>query len=155
MNNYDDNTTPEALLDLLHMGTQLRTTELRIQEALRAKHLITIFKVLISEDNADSSEDYSRVEKLLGMDKILPDQGVEATSEKKWLKVKKSIVDRNRLRRKRPVNLDFLVNSLLYDKWRYIPECGEKSDEVCYCDHGVASYVHHIEVAHIAGKPRP
>jgi hypothetical protein len=122
MNNYDDNTTPEALLDLLHMGTQLRTTELRIQEALRAKHLITIFKVLISEDNADSSEDYSRVEKLLGMDKILPDQGVEVTSEKKWLKVKKSIVDRNRLRRKRPVNLDFLVNSLLYDKWRYIPE---------------------------------
>ena len=86
MNNYDDNTTPEALLDLLHMGTQLRTTELRIQEALRAKHLITIFKVLISEDNADSSEDYSRVEKLLGMDKILPHlQVISMEVIKSWL----------------------------------------------------------------------
>ena len=62
--------TPKALLDLLEMGGQLETTEIRIQRALRAKFLLQVIKDLNSVEH-DSNDSISQLEQL--MDKIQPE----------------------------------------------------------------------------------
>ena len=78
--------TPETLLDLLRMGTELETAESQIQKALRTCVLIRLVsalrkeaKMLVSSTLASSSgveEGFSKVEQILGMHKILPDHPV-------------------------------------------------------------------------------
>ena len=124
-----DEETPEALLDLLQMGTELQTAELRIQEALRANRIITILKVLFadSQDSTENStsspvdttgEGYSKAEQLLGMHKILPDQGMESelqsTDVPAHLHSSRSHERRKTHHERR--------NKLQGQTWRYIPE---------------------------------
>ena len=84
--------TPETLLDLLRMGTELETAETRIQKALRACILISLVTALKKEgkrarDQSQSTlsltthdstvdESFSKVEQLLHMHQILPDSGI-------------------------------------------------------------------------------
>ena len=121
-----DEETPEALLDLLQMGTELQTAELRIQEALRANRIITILKVLFADSldtentaQVDTTGDgYTKAEQLLGMHKILPDQGMESEVQSTDVPVH---LRASRSHERRKIHHE-RRNKLQGQTWRYIPE---------------------------------
>ena len=120
--------TPETLLDLLRMGTELETAETRIQKALRACILISLVTALKKEgkrarDQSQSTlsmtthdstvdESFSKVEQLLHMHQILPDHPVSIEIEK----------DNNNTTNSNNTFSGARHNTTRRGQWRYLPE---------------------------------
>ena len=120
--------TPETLLDLLRMGTELETAETRIQKALRACILISLVTALKKEgkrarDQSQSTlsmtthdstvdESFSKVEQLLHMHQILPDHPVSIEIEK----------DNNNTTNSNNTFSGAHHNTTRRGQWRYLPE---------------------------------
>ena len=107
--------TPKALLDLLVMGRQLETTEIRIQRALRAKFLLQVIKDLNSVEH-DSNDSISQLEQL--MDKIQPEQPVDCVETEQ-----QTVMNFKTQGSAKSSRLTTLRTTLRTTReWRYVPE---------------------------------